>query len=208
MYLIGIMHVMHVPHTWSVHSLTRMQPLTQIRDVHGIFVTGLAFVILPPVADKPVSPGGGEDGWQALLPLEVYLYMEWIHALTAHVHWTCNVPMHSFLLRTCINTYTVVPLGAWYLRAKIGVGCLHGEAMSMYNAYVHMNQLLTRDDKIHTWIYPVRKLYIKPIDYCIHWKFCRDFISWNHEKAGSSNSLFEFCDYIGVPHSQTSYQKL
>ncbi len=55
-----------------------------------------------------------------------------------------------------------------------------------------MNQLLTRDDKVHTWIYPVRKLYIKLIDYCIHWNFCRDFISWNREKAGSSNSLFEF----------------
>ncbi len=127
LYLIGIMHVAH---TWSVHSLTHMQPLTQIRDVHGIFVTGLAFVILPRAADKPVSPGGREQ--VALVSVSadrlccvtsigeekgiLILYMEWIHALTTHVHCMCAVHIHVYMylyrhcvwLRTCIYTCTVV----------------------------------------------------------------------------------------------------
>ncbi len=112
----------------SVHSLTHMQPLTQIRDVHGIFVTGLAFVTLPHAADKPVSPGGREQVVLVSVSADRLCCVTSIgeekgifvhgmdsctdHTCTLHMHCTLHVYMylyrHSVWLYTCIYTCTVV----------------------------------------------------------------------------------------------------
>ncbi len=121
----------------SVHSLTHMQPLTQIRDVHGIFVIGLAFVILPRAADKPVSPGGREQ--VALVSVLANrlccvtsigegrgIFEHGIEVAYMYIYMYCSVlSMHPWALG---------------IHAKMGVGCVHGEAMSMSNVLIVLYQ--------------------------------------------------------------------